>query len=319
MLAFAKPPLSKAPSLKSPSAKTTIIAGKTRLTLTDGTRVILEPSPKSLVHFSRELLQSWLEINVCAVRTYFGRFPVAEFSLVLKSVEGSTEISYGNAMPGAMPRITMYVGTRTAREEFRSSWVLCHELTHLAFPSLPREQRWIEEGMATYIEPIARAMTGIVNEESIWEEMMRKAPDAFRNIRTGLDGEHDYRRIYWGGAVFFLLADIEIRTTTNSKHSLQDAMQAILRSEGTMNTDRDVYSVLRAGDKAVSGRMLETLYEKFGKTAYTPDLERLWKDLGIERDGASVRFRDDAPLAAVRKAICTPSGKPCIDAAFKGK
>jgi predicted metalloprotease with PDZ domain len=213
----------------------------------------------------------------------------------------------------------MYVGTRADKEEFRSSWVMCHEMTHLAFPSLPREQHWIEEGMATYIEPIARAMTGIVSEESMWEEIMRKAPDAFRNIRTGLNGETDYRRIYWGGAVFFLLADIEIRRNTKNKYTLQDAMQAILRSEGTMNVDRDVYRVLRTGDKAVTGRVLENLYEKFGKTAYIPDLERLWRELGVERNGSTVRFRNDAPLAAVRKAICAPTCKACIDGASKGK
>lgn len=34
---------------------------------------------------------------------------------------------------------------------------MTHEMVHLAFPSVPDQHHWIEEGLATYVEPIARA------------------------------------------------------------------------------------------------------------------------------------------------------------------
>ena len=37
---------------------------------------------------------------------------------------------------------------------------MTHEMVHLAFPSVAREHHWIEEGITTYVEPIARAETG---------------------------------------------------------------------------------------------------------------------------------------------------------------
>jgi hypothetical protein len=36
---------------------------------------------------------------------------------------------------------------------------------------------------------------------------------------------------------------------------------------------------------------------------YDVDLPALWKQLGIERDGGTVRFVDDAPLSQTRIAI----------------
>jgi hypothetical protein len=290
----------------------------TTLTLSDGTRVLYEAPPKELAHLSKKLVQAWLELNVCAIRAYYGRFPLREFRLVLKADAGSEEIGYGQAMPGEMPRITMYVGTKANAEEFRSSWVMCHEMTHTAFPSLEREYRWLEEGMATYVEPIARAMTGIISVESVWLDLVKKTPEAFENISTGLNGERDFKRVYWGGAVYFLLADMEIRRVSKNKFSLQTALKAIMEQQGTMNSDADVMTVLRCGDKAVSGSVkltvLETLYQQFGTSAYKPNLEKLWQDLGIERTGETVRFRDDAPLAGIRKSICSHASASCNDA-----
>jgi hypothetical protein len=33
------------------------------------------------------------------------------------------------------------------------------------------------------------------------------------------------------------------------------------------------------------------------------DLAALWKELGIESDGETVHFKEDAPLAAIRRSI----------------
>jgi hypothetical protein len=45
------------------------------------------------------------------------------------------------------------------------------------------------------------------------------------------------------------------------------------------------------------------MYDKMSGTPVAPDLDKLWKDLGIKYDRGKVTFDDSAPLAAVRKAI----------------
>jgi hypothetical protein len=68
---------------------------------------------------------------------------------------------------------------------------------------------------------------------------------------------------------------------------------------------------LKAGDRAVGVPVLTDLYGKMGNRPMTVDLDGLWKQLGIEAEGRTVRFNDDAPLAAIRRAITDPdSGKP---------
>lgn len=291
----------------------------TPLVLNDGTRILYETPPEELSHLTNSFIQSWLELNVCAIKAYYGRFPLKELTLTLKAVSNSSEIGYGQAMPGEMPRLTIYVGTKTPSEGFRSSWVMCHEMTHITFPSLDREHRWLEEGIATYVEPIARAMTGIIPVESVWYDLVNKTPEAFANATSGLDGVRDFRRVYWGGALFCLRADIEIRLKTANKHSFQEVLQIIMAREGTMNEDRDILTVLRTGDKYIGVSILEKLYLQMGKTAYKPDLEKLWLDLGIERTGGTVIFHDEAPLAAIRKSICSRSAASCNDLFFQKK
>ncbi len=52
--------------------------------------------------------------------------------------------------------------------------------------------------------------------------------------------------------------------------------------------------------------MLADLYAKMKDQPMKVDLADLWKQLGIESDGKTVRLIDDAPLAAVRRAITSP-------------
>jgi hypothetical protein len=57
-------------------------------------------------------------------------------------------------------RITIRVGSDTSPSELASDWMLTHEMVHLAFPSVDEKHHWIEEGIATYVEPIARIRVG---------------------------------------------------------------------------------------------------------------------------------------------------------------
>jgi hypothetical protein len=61
--------------------------------------------------------------------------------------------------------------------------------------------------------------------------------------------------------------------------------------------------VLKTGDGAVGAPVLEELYAQMKDMPVTPDLMGLWRKLGVEPDGSSVRLVDDAPLAEIRQSI----------------
>jgi len=177
-------------------------------------------------------------------------------------------------------------------------------MVHLAFPSVPENNHWIEEGLATYVEPIARARAGNLTQEKIWGDMVEGMPQGLpKPGDRGLDFTHTWGRTYWGGALFCLLADVDIRKTTGNRMGLEDGLRGILKAGGSIEVEWPLMRALQTADQATGVPVLEQLYEKMRATPVSPDLDQLWKDLGIKYDGERVTFDDSAPLAAVRKAI----------------
>ncbi len=116
----------------------------------------------------------------------------------------------------------------------------------------------------------------------------------------GLDRTRTWGRTYWGGALFCLLADIDIRRRTDNRYGLADALRAIMNATGGMESTR----LLR--DAAVGVPVLTELYDAMRETAVATDLPALWQRLGISVDGDTVQFDDNAPLAAIRRAMTAP-------------
>jgi len=192
-------------------------------------------------------------------------------------------------------------------------WMLTHEMVHLTFPSVPDEHHWIEEGIATYVEPIARVRAKKFDANEMWYEVVRDMHQGLpESGDQGLDHTHTWGRTYWGGAMFCLLADVEIRKQTNNKKGLDDALRGILLAGGDMRHDWPLGNALEAGDRATGTTVLRTLYAKMKNEPYPVDLPALWQQLGIVQDGDTVRFVDTAPLAAIREGITygTPGDSP---------
>ena len=57
------------------------------------------------------------------------------------------------------------------------------------------------------------------------------------------------------------------------------------------------------GDDATGTSVLRDLYKGIGQACCTPDLPALWKQLGVERRDGELVFDDQAPRAALRRAL----------------
>jgi hypothetical protein len=122
----------------------------------------------------------------------------------------------------------------------------------------------------------------------------------------GLDITHTWGRTYWGGAIFCLLADVQIRERTSNRAGLQQAMRGILAAGGNIEYDWSIEDAFAAGDAAVKVRVLTELYNQMKDKAVITDLDGLWKRLGVEMGSGGVVFHADAPLAAIRRKITEP-------------
>jgi hypothetical protein len=190
-------------------------------------------------------------------------------------------------------------------------WVLVHEMTHLALPDVGDDGSWLSEGLAVYIEGIAREQAGNRTQQDIFAEQMRQMPRGLPQPGDqGLDHTHTWARTYWGGAMFCFMADVEIHQRTGNRLGLQDAMRAVLKASGGLAVDWPVSRVLATGDAATGTKVLEDLYAQMKDKPMTPDLSALWIKLGIVSDDGTIQLRDDAPLADIRRAIMAPRASP---------
>ena len=257
----------------------------------------------------QEKVLDWVRISAKAVATYYGRFPVTELKLLIVPV-GGPRVRGGTTWGYRGAAIRVLLGREASEDDLRRDWVMVHEMVHLALPDMPDRYSWLSEGLAVYVEPIARVQAGDMTARDIWQAMMRDMPKGLPEAGDqGLDNTPTWGRRYWGGAMFCLLADIEIRKASKNRLGLRDAMRGVIAAGGTHEKNWPIERVLTTADKAVGLDVMARLHREMGDKPVTPDLDRLWRDLGLRLRGEELEFDDKAPLAAIREAITAPPAR----------
>jgi Peptidase of plants and bacteria len=255
---------------------------------------------------SRSEIMDWIASCAQAVAGYYGRFPVERVRILVRSVDG-VGVRGGRAFGHDGAAIRFSLGRESQGMHLERDWVLTHEMVHLAFPSVDQQHHWIEEGLATYVEPVARAQAGLYAPERVWGDLVRGLPQGLPQPGdSGLDHTPTWGRTYWGGALYCVLAEIEIRRRTENRFGLQHALRAIVEAGGNMESHWPLRRALRVGDEAVGAPVLAELYDRMRDAPYSPDLSELWQSLGVIVREGRTRFNDSAPLAQIRRAITAP-------------
>jgi len=248
-------------------------------------------------------LREWIERSAAIVRRYYGDFPVSMVTIWVTTVEGDS-MGSGRAFGLPQPRIEVSVGRHITSQALKDDWVLVHEMIHLSLPQVADEQNWLAEGVATYVEGVARVQSGNMSEVALWEEYLKAMPKGLPQANDrGLDRTHTWARTYWGGALYCLIADVRIHEQTDNRRGLQDALRAIDHTGAGMSTRWPVERILATGDAATGTTAMTDLYLTMKDQPAAPDLDALWADLGIRVADGVARFDDSARLAAVRRAI----------------
>jgi predicted metalloprotease with PDZ domain len=256
-------------------------------------------------------LLEWIERSAAIVRAYYGEFPIKAVTVWVTTVE-SDRMGAGRTFGLPHARIEVNVGQHISREALQDDWVLVHEMIHLALPEVADEQNWLAEGIATYVEGVARTQAGNMREADLWAEYVEAMPRGLPQADDqGLDRTHTWGRTYWGGALYCLMADVRIREQTHNRRGLQEALRAVARVGAGMATRWPAERIFAAGDAATGTTVLTDLYAEMKDKPAAPDLDALWAELGIRIAGGVVRFDDSARLAAVRRAIthALPAGE----------
>lgn len=267
-------------------------------------RIDIAIGPGDLILSETELL-AWIERSAKSVARYYGRFPTKRLNLLVLPTEGRG-VPFGQTW-GDPAAIRIRVGSEADEAALKADWVMVHEMVHLAFPQLKRRHNWLSEGLAVYVESIARIHSGDLTEEFVWREFRDRMPKGLPQPGDkGLDNTPTWGRTYWGGAIFCLLADVEIRKRTGNAKGLQHALRAVNQA-ADHNASWPIEQALEIADAAVGGSVLMDQYRRMKDKPESPDLEALWLDLGVGGKDGVLSLSSQAPLASVREAICSPA------------
>jgi hypothetical protein len=165
-------------------------------------------------------------------------------------------------------------------------------------------------GLSFYLAPVAGARARQWSAQDVWREFAEGLPQGLPEAGDrGLDNTRTRERIYWGGNLYWLLADVQIRVRTDNRRSVDDAIRAILAAGGDGGTDWTLERVLMAGDKATGTTVLTDLHDELGPKPGNVDLDTLWKRLGVKYQDGVVSFDDTAPWAKIRASITNPADR----------
>ncbi len=251
-------------------------------------------------------LLAWVQSGAKAVSNYYGKYPVKHLTLTIKT-DGEGDEIHGVTYDGRL--INMTIGAKTTSADLRDDWTMTHEMFHLAFPDMGENHLWMNEGLSVYLEPVARARIGILSPEEYWKELVEGLPKGLpESGDRGLDRTHTWGRTYWGGSLFWFLADLRIREETQNRKSLDDATRAILAAGGDGSQEWSVDKMARMCDQVTGTQVVTKLYAEMATAPVTVDLGAIWRRLGVRyRDGV-VTFDDKAPSASIRQGMIARAG-----------
>ena len=116
---------------------------------------------------------------------------------------------------------------------------------------------------------------------------------------------HDFQRIYWSGAAFWLTVDRDLRRDSGGKMGLDTVLSRFrdccLPSYRQWRPEDFVAKLDElSGMTTVSSR-----YREFSASQKFPDWKKIFADLGVVESGEHLHFDAAAPGAKIREAILT--------------
>ena len=259
-------------------------------------------------------LHGWLSRVTKAILSAYGRLPLPDVQLlVLPMPSHRRAVMFGQSIRGEGNALELLVDPSRPVSEFDDDWVAVHELSHLMHPYLGDRGSWLAEGLATYYQNVLRARAGLLTPLQAWDRLKEGFEDQRDSYSTSLQNSardmhvtHDFRRIYWSGAAFWMTVDTDLRRESRGALTLDLALSRFrdccLPAYKGWSPD-DFVAKLDAllGTNTVSAR-----YREFADMRRFPDWKKVYAALGIHDAGGHLQLDPDVPDATLRDAIMAP-------------
>lgn len=283
-------------------------AGPLVLGSVTGERVPGDPAltlaaPPGAFKIAPQQLAAWVSAVAESNRRFWGRSP-AQGGLVVLVPSPRGGVPFGRALSLGGAVVTVLVGAQATTQDLYDDWVLVHEFLHLGSPLMRDTGAWLNEGIATFYEPTLRTRAGWKTEDDVWREWIGSMPRGMPAM-TGIGLENAGRGgIYWGGALFVLMAEIEALTASGGKVGFSDCLRTILAEGGDVTVKWPTMKLLDRCDALLGKPVIAPLAKRHIEKGSDMDLAALWKRLGVAMaENGTISYDDAAELAWLRPLI----------------
>ncbi|HWA47091.1 MAG TPA: hypothetical protein VG742_02400 [Dongiaceae bacterium] len=257
-----------------------------------------------------EALTAWVGAVAEGNRRFWARSP-ARHGLVILVPSPRGGVPFGRVLSQGGSVVTVLVGQSATARDLYDDWVLVHEFLHLGSPMMRDAGPWLNEGIATFYEPVLRARAGWKSEDEVWREWIEQMP---RGLPAMTDiGLRNAGRggIYWGGALFVLMAEMELLQASKGAYGFSDCLRQVLAEGGDATTKWPTMRLLQSCDKAVGHDVLNMLAQRHIDKGSAISLDEIWQKLGVtlSEDG-KIAYDDSAELAWLRPLIIWGGTEP---------
>ena len=265
----------------------------------------------SLTTAQKVTIQQWIIHSSKALKTVYGELPVDHFITKIKaSTRNRGVVPWGEVSRDTPPEVTLVINVNSSLVELKDDWTIYHEFSHLLIPYDGGNSRWLSEGLASYYQNVLQARSGMFTEQKMWQKLYEgfergRKQTNFNHQKLSYVSEHmrenhNYMRVYWSGALFWLQADVALRQL-NQKTSLDSALLELRQC--CFNKSLSAFEIITQLDNVTHSKVFNTLHQEFSNSYAIPTYDEFFQTLGIIQQTDHIKLSDVGQWVNLRENI----------------
>jgi len=251
-------------------------------------------------------LKRWIEHSVNALTTYLGEVPQSHLQVMLLENKRfkSGPVPWGDMQRGGGMGVRFVVNSNQPIEKFYADWTATHEFSHLLIPNIEYKDIWLSEGLASYLQYILMAQSGVITEQIAWQKIyqgLMRGEKGTRKVspenlieasqKRSQGGRYGRTmRVYWSGAAYFLKADWLLRKASDGKQGLPDVLNKLNQCCVNSNQEWSGIELSNKLDQLSNTKIFSRLYQQIAYAKNFPNMSETYDGLGIDIDAGTVKL-----------------------------
>lgn len=232
----------------------------------------------------QEKLTTWISTTVAGIERSIAPYPFDVHVHFYRRSGAGQPVPWANTIRRSNRQgVNFHVNPEFSPDALRADWTAYHELSHLLIPYLGSRHSWFAEGFASYMQYQIMHALGVLTEEQMqarYQERIGRAERRydlddmpFTEAAPTLRARRLYPTMYWGGAVYFLRVDQELRERGQS-------VVQVIRDfvECCRFTTRGLNGLIAELDRLSRGKSFREQLDQMHTEPGFPDDSEVWPD-----------------------------------------